>query len=69
MRPQPVPLKRLLSRTFPNGATSWASAGAAATLPELTGRWPARFGKSKASFGSHRKCAVGSVKTETAMQS
>lgn len=30
MRPQPVPLKRLLSRTFPNGATSCASAGAAA---------------------------------------
>lgn len=32
-RPQPVPLKKLLSRTFPNGATSCASAGAAATLP------------------------------------
>ncbi|WP_234836530.1 hypothetical protein [Sinorhizobium meliloti] len=30
MRPQPAPLKRLLSRTFPNGATSFASAGAAA---------------------------------------
>ncbi|ASQ03683.1 hypothetical protein GHK38_03425 [Sinorhizobium meliloti] len=30
MRPQPVPLKKLLSRTFPNGATSSASAGAAA---------------------------------------
>ncbi|ASP63423.1 hypothetical protein [Sinorhizobium meliloti] len=30
MRPQPVPLKRSLSRTFPNGATCCASAGAAA---------------------------------------
>lgn len=30
MRPQPVPLKRLLLRTFPNGATCFASAGAAA---------------------------------------
>ncbi|RVG30690.1 hypothetical protein CN229_11615 [Sinorhizobium meliloti] len=30
MRPQPAPLKRLLSRTFPNGATCFASAGAAA---------------------------------------
>ncbi|ASQ00283.1 hypothetical protein CN140_10925 [Sinorhizobium meliloti] len=30
MRPQPVPLKKSLSQTFPNGATSCASAGAAA---------------------------------------
>lgn len=30
MRPQPVPLKRLLSRTSQNGATCFASAGAAA---------------------------------------
>ncbi|MDW9473120.1 hypothetical protein GOA69_12180 [Sinorhizobium meliloti] len=30
MRPQPALQKRLLSRTFPNGATSCASAGAAA---------------------------------------
>jgi len=37
MRPQPAPLKRLLSRTFPNGATCFASAAAAATLPGLTG--------------------------------
>ncbi|PLU02518.1 hypothetical protein [Sinorhizobium medicae] len=31
MRPQPAPLTRSLSRTFPNGATSYASAGAAVT--------------------------------------
>ena len=37
MRPQPAFLKRSLSRTFPNGATFFASAGAAATLPGLTG--------------------------------
>ncbi|ASQ10622.1 hypothetical protein [Sinorhizobium meliloti] len=30
MRPQPVPLKRLRSQTYPNGATCCASAGAAA---------------------------------------
>ena len=36
MRPQPALLMRSLSRTFQNGATFFASAGAAATLPGLT---------------------------------
>ncbi|UDU18803.1 hypothetical protein [Sinorhizobium meliloti] len=36
MRPQPAPQKRSLLRTFPNGAMSFANAGAAATLPGLT---------------------------------
>lgn len=33
MRPQPVPRRDYLSRTSPNAATCFASAGAAATLP------------------------------------
>ncbi|WP_244428326.1 hypothetical protein [Sinorhizobium fredii] len=66
MRPQPATLTRSLSRTFPNGATSCASAGAVVASTELTGaRWPRASAKGTASFGWRHGCDVECVKIGT----
>ncbi len=66
MRPQPAALTRSPSRTFPNGARFYASAGAVDTSTGLTGRlWPRVSAKNSGSIASRRGCDVGSVKTWT----
>ncbi|MEY9785435.1 hypothetical protein ABIA23_006903 [Sinorhizobium fredii] len=70
MRPQPATLTRSLSRTSPNGATSYASAGDAVTSSGLTGALSLPgSAKGRASFDLRRGCDAESVKTGTGIPS